>query len=64
MEEDRTVGESRQGEKREGNNEWNRTGLQERADRERGQGGIMNDTGQLHFYYRIKNKTRACTVDQ
>jgi hypothetical protein len=24
MEQDRTVGESRQGEKREGNNEWNR----------------------------------------
>jgi hypothetical protein len=46
MDQDRTVGESRQGVKREGNNEWNRTGLWERADREGRERGIMNGTGQ------------------
>jgi hypothetical protein len=39
MEQDRTVGESRQRQKIGGNNEWNRTGLQGRADRERRKSG-------------------------
>ncbi len=47
MEQDRNVGDSRQGENRMGNKEWTRTGLEERAERERRERGILNGKGQV-----------------